>query len=157
MESPLFEQLRAERAMGKVFTLQDWLSGHPLPDEAFTQTLAGVARRVLDGEDFSHAVRELLDEVALMVSDHQRRSAIAERPLLTGDARRDAYLAALAEHLAACHGLDRPAWAFEPERFLGRFWFVSEVKGFRALALVQSPAAFRRRGIFIAEASLRRC
>lgn len=157
MESPLFEQLRAERATGKVFTLQDWLSGHPLPDEAFTQALAGVARRALGGEDFLHAVRELLDDVALMACDHQLQSAISERPPLIGDARHDAYLAALAEHLAARHGLHRPAWACEPERFLSRFWFVSEVKGFHALALAQSPAAFRRRGIFIAEASLRRC
>jgi len=157
VESPLFEQLRAERATGKVFTLRDWLSIQPLSDEAFTQTLAGVARRALDGENFSHAVRELLDEVALMASDHQRRSAISERPPLIGDARQDAYLAALAEHLAARHGLCRPAWACEPERFLGRFWFVSEVKGFQALTLVQSPAAFRKRGIFIAEASLQRC
>jgi hypothetical protein len=36
------------------------------------------------------------------------------------------------------------------------FWFVSEVRGFRALALAQSPAAFRRRGIFIAEGALQR-
>ena len=157
MGSTLFEQLRAERATGKVFTLQDWLRGHPLPDGAFTQTLAGVAHRAIEGEDFLHAVRELLDDVALMASDHQRRSAISERPPLIGDARGDAYLAALAEHLAARHSLHRPAWACEPERFLSRFWFVSGVRGFRALALVQSPAAFRRRGIFIAESSLRRC
>lgn len=154
---PSFEQLCAERARGEVFTLPDWLSLHPLPDEAFTQTLAGVARRALDGEVFMHAVRELLDEVALMASAPQRQSAIAERPPTIGDARHDAYLAALAEHLAARHGLRRPVWTCEAERFLRRFWFVSDVKGFRALALVQLPAAFRRRGIFIAEASLQRC
>jgi len=33
---------------------------------------------------------------------------------------------------------------------LGHFWFVSDVVGFRAIAIAQSPAAFRRRGIFIA-------
>jgi hypothetical protein len=38
-----------------------------------------------------------------------RAEAIAERPQPTGDARYDAYLGALAEHLAAVDGLDRPA------------------------------------------------
>jgi hypothetical protein len=48
-------------------------------------------------------------------------------------------LGALAEHLAAVHGLDRPAWSVEPDRFLDRFWFVSEVPGFRAIAIAQTP------------------
>jgi hypothetical protein len=82
--------------------------------------------------------------------------AIRARARPTGDARADAYLGALAEHLAATHGLERPAWAVEPERFLDRFWFVSAVPGFRALAIAQAPAAFRRRGIFIAQGALQR-
>jgi hypothetical protein len=53
-------------------------------------------------------------------------------------------------------GLERPAWAVEPERFLERFWFKSAVPSFRALAVAQSPAAFRRRGIFIDEGALQR-
>lgn len=138
-------------------TLRDWLAEHPPPDGAFTQSLASVAGRVNAGEDFFLCVRELLDEVALMASDEQRLRAIVAPPAPTGDARHDAYLAALAEHLATRHGLDRPAWACTARRFLDRFWFVSEVKGFRALAVAQSPAAFRRRGIFIAEGSLQRC
>jgi hypothetical protein len=78
------------------------------------------------------------------------------RPESTTDPRADAYLGALAEHLAATNGIERPAWSLEPERFLERFWFVSEVHGFRALAVAQSPAAFRRRGIFIAKGALER-
>jgi hypothetical protein len=78
------------------------------------------------------------------------------RPEPTGDPRADAYLGALAEHLAATHGIKRPAWSVEPDRFLDRFWFVSEVPGFRALAIAQSPAAFRRRGIFVAKGALQR-
>jgi hypothetical protein len=75
---------------------------------------------------------------------------------LTGDPRHDAYLGALGEHLAVVHGLSRPAWSVEPGRFLDRFWFVSEVPGFRAVAIAQAPAAFRRRGVFIPERSLHR-
>ena len=42
-------------------------------------------------------------------------------------------------------------------RFLDRFWFVSDVPGFRALAIAQAPAAFRRRRcVFIPERSLHR-
>jgi hypothetical protein len=70
--------------------------------------------------------------------------------------RQDAYLGALAEHLAAAHDLSRPSWAVEPGRFLSQFWFVSENPGFRALAIAQAPAAFRRRGVFIPERSLHR-
>ncbi len=74
----------------------------------------------------------------------------------TGDRRHDAYLGALAEHLATVHGLDRPRWSVGAERFLDRFWFVSDVPGFRAAAIAQAPAAFRRRGVFIPERSLHR-
>jgi hypothetical protein len=101
-------------------------------------------------------VREFLDEFALRADDRARSAAIEERPELSGDPRHNAYLGALAEHLAAVHHLARPNWAVEPDRFLDSFWFVSDVAGFRAVAIAQAPAAFRRRGIFIPERSLHR-
>jgi len=137
-------------------TFAEWLRDHPPLDEAFTQTLAGVARRARSGEPFLAAVRELLDEFALLPRDELRARAIAERPPDTGDPRHDAYLGALAEHLAVTNGLERPEWTLEPSRFLDRFWFVSETQGLRALALVHSPAAFRRRGIFLGPGALER-
>ncbi len=137
-------------------TRSDWLVAHPPAQDRLSQTLAAVASRVHDGEDFRHAVREFLDEFALRGDDRSRADAIAERPESTGNPRHDAYLGALAEHLAAVHGLSGPAWSVEPGRFLDRFWFVSEVAGFRAVAIAQAPAAFRRRGVFIPERSLHR-
>jgi hypothetical protein len=137
-------------------TRSAWLASHPPSAEQLTETLAGVARRVLADEDFRHAVREFLDEFALRADDRSRAEAIAARPEPTGSRRYDAYLGALAEHLAAVHGLARPIWAVEPGRFLDRFWFLSDVPGFRAIAIAQSPAAFRRRGIFVPERSLHR-
>ncbi|MGI8595217.1 MAG: hypothetical protein ACR2ML_12790 [Solirubrobacteraceae bacterium] len=122
-------------------TFAEWLRDHPPPDEAFIQTLAATARRALSGEPFQATVRELLDEFALLPRDELRARAIAERPPDTGDPRHDAYLGALAEHLAVTNGLERPEWTLEPSRFLDRFWFVSETPGLRALALVHSPAA----------------
>jgi ABC-type nitrate/sulfonate/bicarbonate transport system substrate-binding protein len=139
-----------------LITRSDWLAAHPPARERLTETLAGAARRAAAGEDFRHAVREFLDEFALRGDDRSRAEAIAHRPEGTGDPRHDAYLGALAEHLAAVHHLSRPSWSVEPERFLDRFWFVSDTPGFRAVSIAQAPAAFRRRGVFIPERSLHR-
>lgn len=137
-------------------TRSDWLDANPPAAARLTATLAGVAERARAGEDFRHAVREFLDDFSLHDSDWSRAKAIAERPAPTGDRKHDAYLGALAEHLATVHGLDRPPWSVGSERFLDRFWFVSDVPGFRAAAIAQAPAAFRRRGVFIPERSLHR-
>jgi hypothetical protein len=137
-------------------THSDWLRAHPPAAESLTQTLAGVARRTLAGEDFRFAVREFLDEFALRDDDALRAAAIAERPEPTGDARHDAYLGALAEHIAVAHDLERPPWSVASERFLDRFWFLSDVAALRATAIAQAPAAFKRRGIFVPERSLHR-
>jgi len=137
-------------------TRSEWLSRNPPPAERLTQTLAGIADRCNAGEGFNHAVREFLDEFALRADDASRAGAIEQRPWETGDVRQDAYLGALAEHLATAHGLKRPVWSLEPGRFLDRFWFVSDVPGFRAISIAQAPAAFRRRGVFIPERSLHR-
>jgi len=139
----------------RLVTRSEWLASHPPAPERLSQTLAGVADRARNGEDFRHAVREFLDEFSLR-DDRSRTEAIAERPKATGDPRYDAYLGALAEHLAAVHGIERPPWSLESQRFLDRFWFVSEEPGFRAVAIAQAPAAFRRRGVFIPERSLHR-
>lgn len=137
-------------------SLREWLAQHPPPDGAFGQSLAGVAERTLTGVDFMIAVRELLDEFTLLQSDRERRRAIEHVPPPTGDPRHDAFLGALGEHLALLHSLERPRWVLDPDRFLDCFWFVSEVPGFRALALAQAPAAFRRRGVLLPARSLER-
>lgn len=134
----------------------DWLVANPPAGARLTATLAGVSERARHGEDFRHVVREFLDEFALHGDDRSRAESLSERPAPTGDRRHDAYLGALAEHLAAVHDLDRPQWSLDRDRFLDRFWFVSEVSGFRAIAIAQAPAAFRRRGVFIPERSLHR-
>lgn len=147
--------LRGEEGRAQVSSTKDWYRRHPPAPARFTQTLAGVAGRVRAGEAFTVAAREFLDEFALR-PPRLRSAAIRERPPPTGDARYDAWLGALAEHLASRHGLHRPRWCLEPDRFLDRFWFVSDVEGFRAMAIAQSPAAFRRRGIFITRDALQR-
>lgn len=140
----------------RLATRSDWLAAHPPAAERLSQTLAVVAQRTRAGEDFHRAVREFLDEFALRADERTRAAAIVEKPPSTGEPRQDAYLGALAEHLAVAHGLQRPAWSVESDRFLPRFWFVSEVPGFRAISIAQTPAAFRRRNILVPERSLHR-
>jgi hypothetical protein len=137
-------------------TLKEWLAEHPPPDSAFKQTLALVSDRVRSGEDLLFAVREFLDEFGLLPRRDLKQRAIGARPMPTGDPRSDAYLGALAEHLALAEGIDRPGWTIDADRFLDRFWFVPETRAFWALAIVESPAAFRRRGIFISDGALQR-
>jgi hypothetical protein len=141
--------------MANLFTTRsEWLAAHP--PRNLSATLAEVAERSRRGEDFHYAVREFLDQFNLQPDHDSRTRSIAERPASTPDPRLDAYLGALAEHLATVHALPRPEWSVDPDRFLDRFWFVSKVPGFRAIAIAQAPAAFRRRGIFIPERSLHR-
>jgi hypothetical protein len=136
-------------------SLREWLVAHPPADERFTQTVAGVAERMRGGEDLRFAVRELLDEFALRGRDDLRAAALAEEPASV-DARVDAYLGALAEHLARACGLPEPSWAMSESRTLDHMWFPGVAPGFRPTALRESPAAFRRRGIFVARGALSR-
>jgi len=141
--------------MHSMETLHDWIAEHPPPDERFTQTVAGVADRVRQGEDLRFAVRELLDEFAFRGRDDLRAAALAQEPAPV-DPRVDAYLGALAEHLARTCGLSVPSWALSESRMLDHMWFPGVALGFRPTALRESPVAFRRRGIFIARGALSR-
>jgi len=78
----------------------------------------------------------------------------AEAPGPTGDERWDVLFAGLAEHLAMRDGKDAPGWS--ASRGLRRFWFPFDTPGARAQALVHAPAAFRRRGVFVADYEDRR-
>ncbi len=86
----------------------------------------------------------------------QRQGLIDEPPAPTGDRRWDAFLGALAEHLAFHDDLLCPTWAGAPERFLDRWWFLSNTPSGRAEAIVTAPASFVRRGVFIERRDLER-
>lgn len=117
-------------------------------------TLCRTGQRIVDGLPLRDAAADFLDDLrwARDADDVERRIA-AEPP--TAGAHADAYLAALAEHVAARHNIAAPAWE-DPGRFLDHLWWPSRIEGLRARAVVESPAAFRRRGIFIGRTTLRR-
>ena len=77
-----------------------------------------------------------------------RWELLADEPTSAGDEHWDVLLAALAEHLAARDGRGAPPWA--ENRRLRQFWFPYDTRAARVDALVHAPAAFRRRGVFIA-------
>ncbi|XVU28230.1 hypothetical protein ACQPZJ_14645 [Actinoplanes sp. CA-054009] len=83
----------------------------------------------------------------------ERNALLEAEPTGTGDEHWDVFLAALAEHLAAQDGQAPPPWA-EP-RALRRFWFPFNSRSARVDAVVHAPAAFRRRGVFVAAQELK--
>jgi hypothetical protein len=107
-------------------------------------------RHAGDGETILRLCLQFIDDFG--ETEPAERSALLEEvPASTGDVRWDAFLAALAEHLAYHGGLSIPGWVDRAGRFLRQWWFPTDLPSVMASALAESPAAFRRRGIFITE------
>ena len=58
------------------------------------------------------------------------------------------YVAAMAEHLCAAHGVDAPRWTLAVAP-LARPAFASDLKSLRLHLLAHSPPPFRRRNLFV--------
>lgn len=80
---------------------------------------------------------------------------IVDEPQQSGQFR-DAWLGAVAEHLARRWNLDVPAWVDQPHRFLDRAFFAGGLESLKAILLAESPLAFRKRQIFVEAEPLRR-
>jgi hypothetical protein len=121
-------------------------------------TLAELALRRHDGEDFGSLVSEFLDTFyGLLERDiAAAQSAIAGEPRALADANEHALLGAIGEHLARRWSLTIPGWSNHPSRFLKEPHFTTGIDGFRAMMLAHSPLAFRRRLIFTEAEPLRR-
>lgn len=70
-------------------------------------------------------------------------------PLFAEGKVADAYLAAMAVELARSLGFAPPPWTREPERYCREPWFASPGKSLRATLLLESPAGFRERNLFV--------
>ncbi len=111
--------------------------------------------RIVAGQSWEDAVSAFLD--AFYVSGpRERQRMIAEEPRLTGVAFQDAYIGAVGEHLARRWGLEIPAWADHPGRFLNEPSFPEYMEYAKPVYLRDSPMAFRRRLIFTEAEPLRR-
>ena len=122
------------------------------------KTLAEVAELTARGESFDLCLRNFLDAFIA----EPAAEALAPEPVRLADNLpelgrvEDAYLAATAEWLAWKFNLHPPRWAFDDARVLRRPWFASQLASMRALLLLESPAAFRSRNLFVSENALSR-
>jgi hypothetical protein len=118
-------------------------------------SIVEIAQREKSGvRPFDMSVREFLDAWQTM-TPQQRTDSLACEPVRLS-AVKDAYLAALAEHLALSVGCTAPNWTDDPGRFLTEPFFAGGLESLKAILLVESPLAFRRRLIFISADALSR-
>lgn len=122
------------------------------------KTLAQVSDLTAQGEPFDLCFRNFLDE---FYARPNVEALLPEPPRLGKKIPRfgeieDAYLAATAEWLAWKFDLTPPKWAFDQTRTLRRPWFASSLSALRAVLLIESPAAFRSRNLFVSENALTR-
>ncbi len=106
-----------------------------------------------DKAAFGRAIAEFLDE--FYMNPAARQAMITDEPPRVAKFE-DAYLAAVAEHLARRWNLAIPAWVDQPHRFLDRAYFAGGLESLKAILLAESPLAFRKRQIFVEAEPLRR-
>jgi hypothetical protein len=122
------------------------------------KTLADVALLASRGEVFDLYLSNFLDEFYAAPD----QSALVHTPELLapkfGEQGRvqDAYLAATAEYLAAMNHFPIPQWVVGDNRQLHQPWFASQLASLRAVLLLESPATFRARNLFVSENALTR-
>ena len=121
------------------------------------RTLAEVAAWSESRAAFARHVAEFLDQFYL----ERRSEMLAKEParlagrIAEGDIA-DAYLAAVAVDLARLMRVHPPRWAAQADRKLSTPWFASRGRAIRARLLLESPAPFRERNLFVSENALSR-
>jgi hypothetical protein len=100
-------------------------------------SLAEVVRRVKAGEQkFDPSLREFLDSFYANADARQR--AIEEQPDSI-DAVHDAYVAAVAEHLARVYGLSIPEWSETHGNGLHEPFFAGGLQSLKGVLTAESP------------------
>jgi len=128
-----------------------------MPVSQRLESIAAVAEKSRTSEQFSFALRDFLDGFY----EHPQLSKLTNEPrhlteILRDEGYADAYLAAMAEHMAGQSGFPIPAWCKNPKRSLKEPKFAFETPEGRMFLLVESPTAFRSRNIFISADALTR-
>lgn len=104
-------------------------------------------------QDVWRLVGELLDDDR-DADDREVLVSVEDAPWPTGNARADVLVAALGEYLCVRRGMVPPSWTQMMSEVVP-WWFVAGER-FAALALLESPMSFARRGIFITAGALER-
>src|SRR6266568_6531001 len=122
-------------------------------------TLAEAVERIQAGSPHDVVLAEFVDTFDLAKTDNEKFASIEREPALTGDARLDALVGAVAEYLAKQRRLGQvPHWVCDPARRLDEPWFTtaSPSPAMREYLTFSSPAEFASRNIFTEERPLRR-
>jgi len=122
-------------------------------------TLAEAVERIEAGSPRDVVLAEFVDSFDLAKTDTEKFATIEREPRLTGDARLDALVGAIAEYLAKQRRLGRvPPWVCDPARRLDEPWFTtsSPSPAMREYLTFSSPGEFSSRNIFTEERPLRR-
>ena len=122
------------------------------------KSLKEVAGLVKDGDAFDRCHANFLDEFYAAPNSEALTGAppfLAPKFGESGQVQ-DAYLAATAEALACEYHFPVPEWTGDDTRKLHRPWFASSLEALRAVLLLESPAPFRSRNLFISENALSR-
>jgi hypothetical protein len=124
------------------------------------RSLFAVVRDAESTEDIGYNLADFLDHVNLLAKQPaasvRLAASLRTEPPRTGDPVQDAYLAAVAAHLAHRLRLRAPAWTEKKNRRLASPWFALPDAWARATLLRDSPAAFRERNLFTTEDALHR-
>jgi hypothetical protein len=121
------------------------------------KTLSALAETVRAGHSLEIGLGDFLDGFYRQPD----AEAFREEPALLAGMHPDgalvnAFLAAVAEHLARGFALPIPDWVFAPSRYLEKPYFAVRGASFCATLLLESPMAFRSRNLFVTANALSR-
>ena len=102
--------------------------------------------------DFRILLGNFLD-IFVQLSRKEKLLSIQEEPTLR-DKHKLAYLAACVEELCRMFNLKKPSWVNKKKYFLHGPVFYSRFENVKALLIQESPAAFRRRNLFVSRNAL---
>lgn len=106
--------------------------------------------RAIDAREDDTAFRRCLEllDVLKAVPVEGVQFLTREAPVLSGDHRYDALIAAIVEHCCVNREVATPPWVYEAERSVQQ-WYVAGRKSLRADADRETPPVFRRHGVMI--------
>lgn len=120
------------------------------------QTLREVSELRLQGDSHQFGTREFCDEFYIRFNaGRPTADMFADEPLRTGPFM-DAFLAGIADHFCGYAQMAPPPWTLDETRFLKRPWFDWPSNKVKQFTIAESPAAFRRRLIFMGSNALSR-
>ncbi len=118
------------------------------------ESIYDISLLIKNGKDSAIVISNYLDEFR-NATNKERIAAISSKPT-GGIMEKGAYLAAVVEQLCLDYNIKIPDWVNKKEYFLKEPDFYSKFENVKAILIQQSPAAFRRRNIFVSNNVLSR-